>query len=174
MAKFYGQFMVESFKRQMKENRKIEELILMFATHATAVLKKEPSLGGDGWKLELNKHIALFVKMLRECLRNVHHVSPELLSRLDMYTAKLAPTLSQTRTHESTSSRDVTRDTPAISDSISDMRLVLIVSQLFKLPEHAVQKEVDQMRAQTVSEKVGVMSSHSSLQLTLLRQLSWI
>ena len=35
MAVFYGQVKDETFRRQMKENRKIEELILMFATNAT-------------------------------------------------------------------------------------------------------------------------------------------
>ena len=50
MAVFYGQVKDEGFRKQMKENRKIEELILMFATNATNVLRKEPSLAGDGWK----------------------------------------------------------------------------------------------------------------------------
>src|SRR5882757_3293790 len=93
MAVFYGHVTNEQFKKQMKESRKIEELILMFATHATSVLKKEPTLAGEGWKIELNNQIALFIRLLRECLRNVSHVPPELLSRLDTYTAKLAPTL---------------------------------------------------------------------------------
>ena len=75
--------------RFIPRTKKIEELILMFATHATGVLKKEPSLAGDGWKFELNNQIAQFIKLLRECLRNVNHVSQELLSRLDTYTAKL-------------------------------------------------------------------------------------
>lgn len=157
MAKFYGQFMVDSFKRQMKENRKIEELILMFATHATGVLKKEPSLAGDGWKLELNNQIAQFVKMLRECLRNVSHVSPELLSRLDIYTAKLAPSQAYSDTSYDSSSTLRDRDsmaTPTISTNIADMQLVRTVAHLFKLPEHAVQQEVDTLRAQVVSEKV--------------------
>ncbi|KAG6841782.1 hypothetical protein C0991_006666 [Blastosporella zonata] len=158
MAKFYNQFMNDSFKRQMKENRKIEELILMFATHATAVLRKEPTLAGDGWKYELNSHIAQFVKMLRECLRNVNHVSPELLSRLDIYTAKLAPPSTQTSDsgYESASTsrdRGDSISVPAISTNIADMVLVRTVTQLFKLPEHAVQKEVDQLRGQVVTEK---------------------
>ncbi|KAG6812915.1 hypothetical protein H0H92_015467 [Tricholoma furcatifolium] len=152
MAKFYNQFMNDTFKRQMKENRKIEELILMFATHATAVLKKEPSLAGDGWKVELNNHIAQFVKMLRECLRNVSHVSPELLSRLDTYTSKLAPSTqahSDSGYDSSSTSRD--RDSitvPATSANIADMALVQTVARLFKLPEAPVQKEVDQLRGQ--------------------------
>jgi hypothetical protein len=149
MGKFYGQFMVDSFKRQMKENRKIEELILMFATNATGVLKKEPSLAGDGWKLELNNQIAQFVTMLRECLRNVSHVSPELLARLDIYTAKLAPT--QTSNDSGYDSASTSRDrdsmsSPTISGSVSDMQLVRTVAALFKLPEPAVQQEIDQLR----------------------------
>ncbi|KAG6868358.1 hypothetical protein C0993_004479 [Termitomyces sp. T159_Od127] len=155
MAKFYNQFMNDSFKRQMKENRKIEELILLFATHATAVLRKEPSLTGDGWKVELNNHIAQFVKMLRECLRNVHHVSPELLSRLDTYTEKLAPS-TQTYSdsgYDSASPRDRESSIGTMSTNIADMSLVRTVARLFKLSEPVVQKEVDQMLGQVVSEK---------------------
>jgi len=158
MGKFYGQFMVESFKRQMKENRKIEELILMFATHATGVLKKEPSLAGDGWKFELNNHIAIFVKMLRECLRNLNHVSPELLSRLDIYTAKLAPSQAHSDSGYDSASTSRDRDTmsaPSLSAYISDMPLVMTVARLFKIPEHAAQKEVDQLKGHIVTEKVG-------------------
>lgn len=163
MGKFYGQFMVDSFKRQMKENRKIEELILMFATHATGVLKKEPSLAGDGWKFELNNQIAQFIKLLRECLRNVNHVSQELLSRLDTYTAKLAPTLNQGYTNSdsgydsASTSRD--RDSvtiPSTSTNVADMQLVKTVAVLFKVPEHAIQAEVDQLRSQIVSEKAAM------------------
>lgn len=156
MGKFYGQFMVDSFKRQMKENRKIEELILMFATHATGVLKKEPTLTGDSWKFELNNHIALFVKLLRESLRGLNHVSPELLGRLDMYTAKLGPAQSSDSGYESSStSRD--RDSIAsltISGHVSDMPLVKTVAALFRLSESSVQKEVDQLRT-LCTEKVN-------------------
>lgn len=160
MAKFYGQFMVDSFKRQMKENRKIEDLILMFATHATSVLKKEPTLAaGDAWKLELNNQIAQFVKMLRECLRNVHHVSPELLSRLDTYTAKLAPaaTYSDSGYESSSTSRD--RDSvysayAGVSSSVADMPLVKTVARLLKMSDHDVQAEADKLRNGTVTGMV--------------------
>jgi hypothetical protein len=46
----------------MKENRKIEELTLMFATHAKTVLK-EPTLG---WKPELNNEIAVFHRICQD------------------------------------------------------------------------------------------------------------
>ncbi|KAJ7686809.1 hypothetical protein B0H17DRAFT_939979 [Mycena rosella] len=150
MAKFYGQFLVDSFKRQMKENRKIEELILMFATHATTVLKKEPTLAGDGWKLELNNQIAVFVKMLRECLRSVNHVSPELLSRLDTYTAKLAPSQSSSDSGYDSASTSRDRDSmsvPSVSGNVADMQLVGVVAALFRIPESEVQREIDGLRS---------------------------
>jgi hypothetical protein len=162
MAVFYGQVMNDSFKKQMKENRKIEELILMFATHATGVLKKEPSLAGDGWKLELNNQIAQFIRMLRECLKGLSHVSPELLSRLDMYTAKLAPSQKSSDSGYDSASTSRDRDSagsPAISGSVADMPLVQTVAQLFKIPEFSAQKEVDKLR-KFCTEKVCCFHSH--------------
>ena len=158
MAVFYGQVKDETFRRQMKENRKIEELILMFATNATNVLKKEPTLAGDGWKMELNNHIAQFIRLLRECLRHISHVSPELTARLDMYTAKLAPAQ---RSYSdsgydsaSTSHRDSVSSTRRISMQVNDMPLVLTAAKLFKLPVSDIQKEIEDM-AKYCTEKVS-------------------
>jgi hypothetical protein len=165
MGKFYGQFMVDSFKRQMKDNRKIEELILMFATHATGVLKKEPTLAGDGWKFELNNHIAIFVKLLRECLRNISHVSPELLSRLDTYAAKLAPQQANSDSGYDSASTSRDRDSisrPAFNAHVTDMPLVMTVAKLFKIPEYAVQKESDQLKGHVVTEKASKIDSCGS------------
>ncbi|KAK7024966.1 hypothetical protein R3P38DRAFT_3316586 [Favolaschia claudopus] len=111
MAVFYGQF------------------------QATIVLKKEPTLAEDGWKLEVNNQIAVFVKMLSDCLRTVHNVSPELLSRLDTYTAKLAPA-----TQSSASDSGYALSSPG--SSISDMVLVRV-------------REIDAMRG-TCTEKAAL------------------
>ena len=161
MGKFYTEFTVDSFKRQMKESRKIEELILRFASNATGILKKEPTLAGEGWKLELNNQIAQFIKLLRECLRSVHHVSPELLSRLDAYTAKLAPALAaQSQStqsdsgYESSASRDYHHHAPSISWNVADMPLVKVVARLFKIPDVSMQSEVDRVRSELALEKV--------------------
>ncbi|KAG2005892.1 hypothetical protein CC2G_002258 [Coprinopsis cinerea AmutBmut pab1-1] len=171
MARFYGEFQVDTFKRQMKENRKIEELILKFATYATTVLKKEPTLAAEGWKYELNNQIAQFIKLLRESLRNVHHVSPELLARLDTYTAKLAPALAAAQQYtqsdsgyESSTSRDsYYHQPPTISWNIADMPLVKVVGQLFKIPEHAMQQEVDRIRGQIVTDKAALVDLKTCL-----------
>lgn len=155
MAVFYGQVKEEHFRKQVKENRKIEEVILMFATNATNVLRKEPSLAGDGWKVELNNQIAQFIKLLRDCLRNVSHVSPDLTARLDTYAAKLAPSLPPMAPppksysdsgYDSSSTRDSLVSAKRISTSVNDMPLVLTASRLFKLQGDQVQREVDELR----------------------------
>lgn len=173
MAVFYGQVKEENFRKQMKENRKIEEMILMFATNATNVLRKEPTLAGDGWKVELNNHIAQFIKLLRDALRNVGHVSPELTARLDMYTAKLAPSLAAAQPssdsgYDSSSTRDSMSSAKKLSTSINDMPLVMIASKLFKLPIDQVQREVDDMR-RYCTEKVSTNDRCLILSLTVCK-----
>lgn len=158
MAVFYNQFMGDPFRRQMKENRSIEELILMFASHATGVLRKEPTLVDDAWKVEVNNQIAQFVRMLRDCLKGLSHVSPELNSRLDMYHTKLSQSSSESGHDTASTSRDrgdSVSAAPGISTSIHDMPFVLVVAKLFKIPENAMQTEVDRLR-KTCTEKVGV------------------
>ncbi|KIP06404.1 hypothetical protein PHLGIDRAFT_30503 [Phlebiopsis gigantea 11061_1 CR5-6] len=150
MAVFYGQVKDDTFRRQMKENRKIEEMILMFATNATNVLRKEPTLAGDGWKVELNNHIAQFIKLLRESLKNVSHVSSELTARLDMYAAKLAPSLATINTYsdsgyDSSSTRDSVVSPKRLSTSVNDMPLVLTAAKLFKIPPEEIQREIDEL-----------------------------
>lgn len=145
----------------MKESRKIEDLILMFATNATNVLKKEPTLAGDGWKLELNNHIAMFIRMLRDCMRNVSHVSPEVTARLDMYTAKLAPSAAPQKSvysdsgYDSSSTRDSMVSQKRLSTSIIDMPLVQTAARLFKLAEHVAQKEIDDLSTYCTEKASG-------------------
>ncbi|OAX37692.1 hypothetical protein K503DRAFT_801051 [Rhizopogon vinicolor AM-OR11-026] len=166
MAVFYGQFMGDPFRRQMKENRSIEELILMFASQATSVLRKEPTLAEDGWKVEVNNQIAQFVRMLRDCLKTLSHVSPELNSRLDMYQAKLAPPQSSNDSgYDSSISRDRVDSIsaqPSISSSVSDMPFVMIAAGLFQIPENAMQSEVDRMR-KTCTEKAALVDLKTCL-----------
>jgi hypothetical protein len=153
MAVFYGQFKVDTFRRQMKENRKIEELILMFATHATSVLRKDPTLSADGkWNVELNSHIVQFVKLLRESLRSVGHVSPELTARLDVYAAKLAPPDRTTPSDSgydssSTSHRDSISSPPTSTMNVADMSMVKTVAKLFQIRSDLLQPELDKLRS---------------------------
>ncbi|KAF8547315.1 hypothetical protein OG21DRAFT_1490334 [Imleria badia] len=165
MAVFYNHFMGDPFRKQMKENRSIEELILMFASQATGVLRKEPTLVDDAWKVEVNNQIAQFVRMLRDCLKGISHVSPELNSRLDMYHTKLSQSSTESGHESASASRDrgdPVSTTPGISSNIHDMPFVLVVAKLFKVPENAIQTEVDKLR-KTCTEKAAVVDLKTCL-----------
>jgi hypothetical protein len=125
----------------------------MYCTHSTNVLKKEPSLAGEGWKLELNNQIAIFVGILRDCLRGLNHVSPELTARLDQYAAKLVPQQQQSTPsdsgYDSASNRDSVYSLPGFSGPnfyISEMPLAQTVASLFQLDHQSTQHEIDQLK----------------------------
>lgn len=140
----------------MKENRKIEELILMFATTSTAALKKDPQLAGDGWKIELNNQIAQFVRILRDCLNNVSHVTPELTARLDMYTAKLAPQDSRDSVAELASTSrggDSSSSAGGLGVNIADAPLMKTIAALFRKSQSDIQRDINMLK-RTCTEKV--------------------
>ena len=79
----------KTFQRQMRESRKIEELILPFVTTATKALKKEEELADGAWKFELNTQIALFLDLLSDSLHLVGPAPAELTTRLESYRTRL-------------------------------------------------------------------------------------
>ncbi|KZV80623.1 hypothetical protein EXIGLDRAFT_742800 [Exidia glandulosa HHB12029] len=159
IAIFYGTTKDPTFARNIKDNRKIEELILTFATTATGALRKDPQLAGDGWKIELNKQLGEFILILRDCLRGLNHVSAELTARLDMYTAKLAPSAAP--------QQERGRDTlpspaPSVSNSAEDMPLVKTIARLFKVNDADVQRDVNALK-RVCTEKAALTDLKASL-----------
>ncbi|KAG8959840.1 hypothetical protein FRC03_007418 [Tulasnella sp. 419] len=155
IAAFYNHLAKPDFLRQMEKNRKIEELILTFVTKATDTLKKEPTLQPDGWKMELNAQIALFVRLLRDCLKNVSHVPPELTARMDMYTAKLTDGVEQAKRAQATTVRSPPNASSSNGDSyfpsagsgtIADMPLVKTTGKLFGKTDNELQHDVNAVK----------------------------
>lgn len=150
---FYGTFKETSFQKQMKENRKIEELILIFVTTAQASLKKR--LPGDEWKEELNNQVGHFVRIIRECLKTVSGVPKELTERLDVYSAKLVPSTpsgsngnSSANTISPGSANQSRRASAATVSSIGanpvgESVLIRTVGELFNVNLDQLQKDVD-------------------------------
>ncbi|QRW12124.1 hypothetical protein RhiLY_11123 [Ceratobasidium sp. AG-Ba] len=164
---FWGNFKDARFLKQMKENRRIEELILMYVTSSTAILKKDKALEGDGWKIELNKQVAIFIRILRDALRTVHHVPPELTSRLEMYSTKLTPPKEEASTPVSAGSRRPPRERDswvqvASEGSIADMPLVQTVGKLFKIEDAELQKDVN-AAAKICTDKAAIVDLKTCL-----------
>ncbi|BGP51587.1 hypothetical protein JCM10450v2_007535 [Rhodotorula kratochvilovae] len=85
---FYTTYAQPSFHKKLKDNRQIEEVILMFVTTASNILKKR--LVGDEWKPELNAQVARFAGVIKDTLKTCSRVPGELVNRLETYCSKLA------------------------------------------------------------------------------------
>lgn len=159
---FYGVYNQESFLKQMKTNRKIEELILLFVTTATGVLRKQPEGEGDEWKPLLNTQVGQFVKLIRDCLQDIPRVPPELNARLETYSAKIAPPPPSSSPEPPTPSTSSAADANpwTISHSVQDMPLVRSVGQLFGIQEGQLQKDVNAVRRScTEKASLGIFRS---------------
>ncbi|GAA6019542.1 hypothetical protein JCM10207_003737 [Rhodosporidiobolus poonsookiae] len=99
---FYTTYAQPSFKKKLKENRQIEEVILMFVTTASSILKKR--LQGDEWKGELNSQVGRFVGVIRDALKSCSRVPGELVNRLEAYCSKLVEPAPQSYGHARTPS----------------------------------------------------------------------
>ncbi|PWY98873.1 hypothetical protein BCV70DRAFT_201660 [Testicularia cyperi] len=173
---FYGTFKEASFQKQMKENRKIEELILIFVTTAQGSLKKRAQ--GDEWKQELNNQVGQFVTIIRECLKTVSGVPKELTERLEGYSAKLVPakssngtssasaaasaaTAPSSKNHISPGSNSTSRRASSASqiatmaDPLSEGSLVRTVGALFSVDLEQLRQDVEFVR-RTCTEQAAM------------------
>ncbi|UZJ54161.1 hypothetical protein CBS101457_003481 [Exobasidium rhododendri] len=193
---FYGTFKEAGFQKQMKENRKIEELILFFVTTAQGGLRKR--MENDSWKEELDKQVGTFVKIIRECLRTVHGVSKELTERLEGYSNKLAPNAiglsekqqqhsqqsqrqqTQTSTNGTTpndSRRGSVASTSALGGTvksgnpIAESSMIRCVAELFKVEADQMQKDIEFMKKTCSEQNAMIDLKHCVKNINL--QAAW-
>ncbi|CAO1632045.1 unnamed protein product [Sympodiomycopsis kandeliae] len=194
VARFYGTFKEDGFQRQVKSNRKIEELILIFVTKAQETLKKgvpsQKPLSDDELKAELNKQVGQFIKILRECLDTLHGVSKELKERLDNYQSKLVPrpvSLSAasngstavaspppsigTTAESSRRGSSASTATTAVADPVKESEMIRAVGELFAVDMDQLSKDADFMRKTCTEQAAMIDLKHCVKNINL--QVSW-
>nr|XP_019005449.1 uncharacterized protein I203_02304 [Kwoniella mangroviensis CBS 8507]OCF68910.1 hypothetical protein I203_02304 [Kwoniella mangroviensis CBS 8507] len=137
----------KTFQRQMKESRKIEDLILAFVTTSTKTLQKDEELVDGAWKSELSLQVSLFLDLLYDCLISLGPLSPELASRLQSYRNRLKAQDATAKTDTGAEDRSKERNDP---DGLSVLRkengnslmgpLLDIVATLFHLQREDLQR----------------------------------
>lgn len=199
VARFYGTFKEDSFQRQIKSNRKIEELILIFVTKAQETLKKgqpgQKPLGDEELKSELSKQVGYFITIIRESLDTLHGVSKELRERLESYQAKLVPKPSPSAgvgsngsavgssstpstpigpvggTAESSRRGSAASAAPAMDNPIKDSEMIRSVGALFAVDTEQLSKDVDFMRKSCTEQAAMIDLKHCVKNINL--QASW-
>jgi hypothetical protein len=151
---FFNYYIEPSYFKQVKENRKIEDLVLIFYSKATAELKKKGT--GDEWRSLVDQHVALFVRMIQDCMKehNLASSAPELMQRLAGYEAKLLSENKEVLNPEAPA-RGLQENGPEISYHVGDMRLVLMLGPIFRKTKGVLQRDLDHLRV-LASEQVSI------------------
>ena len=156
-AVFYTAFTEQSFRKRVEKDRRVEDLVLIFFSSATKEQQKGKGPGDDSWKLMVDRHVALFVRLISMTLRLHDWVRdrPELTSRLATLENKL---LMHDQDLAAASQRSggaggttIEVEVP-LSHEVKDMPMVLIVGRIFDVTLPKTQSDIDENRPNWTEE----------------------
>ncbi|EEQ33228.1 C2 domain-containing protein [Microsporum canis CBS 113480] len=130
---FLNSLKEQSFKKRMEKDRRVEDLVLIFFSNATKELSKGKAPEDTSWKLMVDRHVALFVRLITFILKDHDWIKdrPELASRLatlEKSSQKNGPTVEVAA---------------PLSYDVNDMPLVLTVAKAFGLRNSQVQSDIN-------------------------------
>ncbi len=134
-----------SFKKRMDADRRAEDLVLIFFSNATKELQRGKPPGDDGVKRMVDRHVALFVRLLTIILKDRDWAKdkPELASRLHTLESKLLKGDENLATSQSGGQISVVEEMIPLSYNVKDMPLVQVVGRLFGLTNTMMQSDID-------------------------------
>ncbi|WPH05021.1 Hypothetical protein R9X50_00791900 [Acrodontium crateriforme] len=151
-ATFLNEFKNPTFRKSMEKDRRVEDLLLIFFSKATSELQKGKSPDDDSWKLMVDRHVALFVRLISGTLHSNDWTRerPELSSRLKTLETKLLQhdqDLAASSQRSEGGGQTIEVEVPR-SYEIKDMPLVIRVARVFSKPTIQVQNDINAHRDQ--------------------------
>ena len=151
-AAFFNAFTEQSFKKRMEKDRRVEDLVLIFFSNATKELQKGKLPGDDAWKLMVDRHLALFVRLISLVLKDHDWTRdrPELASRLATLESKLLAhdqDLSATTSRNGGSGGSTVEVIAPLSHEVKDMPLAQVVAHIFGLTNTQVQSDINKNKS---------------------------
>jgi hypothetical protein len=166
-AVFLNVLKEDSFRKRMEKDRRAEDLLLIFYSNAIKELGKGKEHDDDSWKLMVDRHVALFVRLLALTLKD-HEWSkdrPELANRLTVLENKL---LLQDQDLMENGTASATETIATLSYNVRDMPLVQHVAKVFGMTNSEAQSEIDKNKTtwteQAALKDLKTYQAHLSLQ----------
>ncbi|KAI9728300.1 MAG: hypothetical protein M1834_007704 [Cirrosporium novae-zelandiae] len=159
-ATFFNDLADPGFKKRMEKDRRVEDLVLIFFSRATSELQKGKDPTDDSWKLMVDRHVALFVRIVILVLK-AHDWSrdrPELTNRLATLESKLLKhdqDLTDAAKLGNASSSTTIEVVAPVSYDVEDMPLAQAVGRIFGLTNTQVQSDIDKNKT-TWTEKAAL------------------
>lgn len=147
-AGFLNEFKDPKFRKTMEEGRRVEDLLLIFFSNATKIMQRGKAPDDDSWRLMVDRHVALFIRLISSTLRNHDWTRdrPELISRLATMEKKLLmhdqDLAAASQRNGGSGGSTVEVEVPR-SYEVKDMPLVLVVSRIFNVPYDTVQQDIN-------------------------------
>ncbi|EXJ83333.1 hypothetical protein A1O1_06954 [Capronia coronata CBS 617.96] len=146
-----------SFKKRMEADRRAEDLVLIFFSNATKELQKGKPPGDDAVKRMVDRHVALFVRLLSLILkdRDWARDKPELATRLQTLESKLLKGDDNLATSQINGPMTFVEEVVPLSYEVKDMPLVQVVGQIFGLSNTMMQSDINKYK-NTWTEKAAL------------------
>ncbi|KAK5171156.1 uncharacterized protein LTR77_004300 [Saxophila tyrrhenica] len=146
-ATFLNEFKNPTFRKSMEKDRRVEDLLLIFFSKATSELQKGKGPDDDSWKLMVDRHVALFVRIISSTLNNNDWTRdrPELASKLKTLETKLLQhdqDIADAARAGGSGSQSIEVEVPR-SYEVRDMPLVLRVCRIFAKPTAQAQNDIN-------------------------------
>jgi hypothetical protein len=149
-AEAYTAFTEAGFRKRMDKERRVEDLVLIFYSNATKALQKGKAPDDDTWKAMVDRHVALFVRLISNTLKDNGNDKdrPELMGRLATLEKKLLTNDQDLTTVDKgdTSGGHTIEVTAPLSLDVKDMIMVQTVTKIFGLRSSQVQSDIDAHR----------------------------
>nr|POE79791.1 uncharacterized protein c11e3.02c [Quercus suber] len=148
---FLNEFKNPTFRKSMEKDRRVEDLLLIFFSKATSELQKGKAPDEDSWKLMVDRHVALFVRLISSTLHSNDWTRdrPELSSRLKTLETKLLQhdqdLVDASQRGGGSGGQSIEVEVPR-SYEVRDMPLVIRVARIFSKPTMQVQNDVNAHR----------------------------
>ncbi|KAK6948347.1 hypothetical protein Daesc_010113 [Daldinia eschscholtzii] len=153
-AQAYTAFTEQAFRKNVDKERKVEPLVLIFYSAATKACSLGHEPGDDSWKLLVDRHLALFVRLLFNILRDQGHErdKSELMDRLSTLEKKLLTNDQNLFIDTGQNSGNTIEVVVPLSYDVKDMPMVQSVARIFGLSHSDVQSHIDAQRQNWTEE----------------------
>lgn len=150
-AAFLNAFTEQSFRKRMEKDRRVEDLVLIFFSNATKELQKGKQPGDDAWKLMVDRHLALFIRLISLVLKDHDWVRdrPDLTNRLSTLESKLLAhdqDLAATTSRNGGAGGSTIEVIVPLSYDVKDMPLVRHVARVFGITHAQVQSDINKYK----------------------------
>jgi hypothetical protein len=151
-AVFLNEFKSPQFRKSMEKDRRVEDLVLIFFANATKELQKGKPPGDDSWKLMVDRHVALFLRLISLTLKDHDWARdrPELTNRLATMEKKLLmhdqDLSAENQRNGGAGGSTIEVEVPR-SYEVKDMPLVLVVSRIFGISYSDVQADINRYKS---------------------------